>query len=265
MHSMARKVFNMGLVLFLMAMMWTDTLAQPNCMPTIVSLSPCLGFITGNSSTPSSSCCTQLASVVQTQAQCLCTVLNGGPQLPLVINQTQALTLPGACKIQTPPPSQCKGKYILRKALYHSQSGYKDQAWFANAKYYLLLCSSKHCSTPGSPSTSLINHTISSSCPFRITLCSNSHYPISPLNSISPKSSCRCEWYSTLCFSLTTILQWPGPAFVQVQVVLIVRLSTTNAGSKTVPTTGQTSSAGSTMFASSILFLVFLASASFTI
>ncbi|KAJ6796910.1 non-specific lipid-transfer protein-like protein [Iris pallida] len=97
------------LALVFLTMMWAQTLAQPNpnCMPAITSLAPCLGFITGNSSTPSSSCCTTLASVVQTQAQCLCTVLNGAPQLPFVVNQTQALALPGACNIQTPPLSQC--------------------------------------------------------------------------------------------------------------------------------------------------------------
>ncbi|KAJ6854352.1 non-specific lipid-transfer protein-like protein [Iris pallida] len=106
---MAQGRLEMCLALVLMTAMWVETSAQPNpnCMPAITSLSPCLGFITGNSSTPSTSCCTQLASVVQTQAQCLCTVLNGAPQLPFVVNQTQALTLPGACNIQTPPLSQC--------------------------------------------------------------------------------------------------------------------------------------------------------------
>ncbi|KAF2300169.1 hypothetical protein GH714_010319 [Hevea brasiliensis] len=62
----------------------------------------------GNSSTPSSSCCSQLASVVQSRPQCLCAMLNGGgSSLGITINQTQALSLPGACNVQTPPVSQC--------------------------------------------------------------------------------------------------------------------------------------------------------------
>ncbi|KAJ6846700.1 non-specific lipid-transfer protein-like protein [Iris pallida] len=106
---MARGAYNMGLALILLAVMCATPLAQPNCAPTITSLAPCLGFITGNSSStsPSSACCTQLASIIQTQTQCLCTVLNGTPQLPFVVNQTRALTLPGACKIQTTPLSPC--------------------------------------------------------------------------------------------------------------------------------------------------------------
>ncbi|KAK1310495.1 Non-specific lipid-transfer protein 3 [Acorus calamus] len=82
--------------------------AQSSCTSAIVSLSPCLNYITGNSSTPTSSCCSQLASVVKSEPQCLCTVLNGGgSSLGLNINQTQALGLPGACNVQTPPVSRC--------------------------------------------------------------------------------------------------------------------------------------------------------------
>ncbi|KAJ4727443.1 Non-specific lipid-transfer protein-like protein [Melia azedarach] len=62
----------------------------------------------GNSSNPSSSCCSNLGSVVQQSPQCLCAVLNGGPSLGITINQTLALSLPGACKVQTPPVGQCK-------------------------------------------------------------------------------------------------------------------------------------------------------------
>ncbi|KAJ6351263.1 hypothetical protein OIU78_007226 [Salix suchowensis] len=63
-----------------------------------------------NSSTPSSQCCTQLASVVRSSPQCLCQVLNGGgTSLGINVNQTQAIALPGACKVQTPPISSCNG------------------------------------------------------------------------------------------------------------------------------------------------------------
>ncbi|KAJ1384378.1 Plant lipid transfer protein/Par allergen [Sesbania bispinosa] len=98
----------MGLVLAVMAMLCAGAAAQSSCTNVLVSLSPCLNYITGNSSTPSSGCCSQLASVVRSQPQCLCQVLSGGgSSLGININQTQALALPGACKVQTPPTSQC--------------------------------------------------------------------------------------------------------------------------------------------------------------
>ncbi|PQP98966.1 non-specific lipid-transfer protein-like protein [Prunus yedoensis var. nudiflora] len=44
------------------------------------------------------------------QPKCLCEVLNGGSSsVGVNINQTQALTLPSACKVQTPPISRCSG------------------------------------------------------------------------------------------------------------------------------------------------------------
>ncbi|WCJ21561.1 Non-specific lipid transfer protein GPI-anchored 5 [Euphorbia peplus] len=82
--------------------------AQSGCSGVLVGLAPCLNFVTGNSSTPSSSCCSQLTSVVQAQPQCLCALLNGGgSSLGITINQTLALSLPGACNVQTPPISRC--------------------------------------------------------------------------------------------------------------------------------------------------------------
>ena len=102
-----------GLVLVLAATLWPQSMAQSGCTSTLVSLMPCLGFITGNSSTPSSSCCSQLASVVQASPRCLCLVMNGtGPMFGIPINQTLALALPNACNVQTPPVSQCNGKSL---------------------------------------------------------------------------------------------------------------------------------------------------------
>ncbi|XP_029129713.1 non-specific lipid-transfer protein-like protein At2g13820 isoform X2 [Cajanus cajan] len=105
---MAHTKMETGLVLVVMAMLCAGAAAQSSCTNVLVSLSPCLNYITGNSSTPSSGCCSQLASVVRSQPQCLCQVLSsGGSSLGININQTQALALPGACKVQTPPTSQC--------------------------------------------------------------------------------------------------------------------------------------------------------------
>ncbi|OIW11152.1 hypothetical protein TanjilG_22959 [Lupinus angustifolius] len=105
---MAHRRMEMCLVLVIVAMLCAGAAAQSSCVNTLVSLSPCLNYITGNSSTPSSGCCSQLANVVRSSPQCLCQVLNGGgSSLGININQTQALTLPAACKVQTPPTSQC--------------------------------------------------------------------------------------------------------------------------------------------------------------
>ncbi|TXG72085.1 hypothetical protein EZV62_000664 [Acer yangbiense] len=86
-------------------------MAQSDCTNVLIGLAPCLNYVSGSSSTPSASCCSQLASVVRSQPRCLCTVLSsGGASLGVTINQTLALALPGACNVQTPPVSRCNGK-----------------------------------------------------------------------------------------------------------------------------------------------------------
>ncbi|XP_058745926.1 non-specific lipid transfer protein GPI-anchored 5-like [Vicia villosa] len=108
---MAFKGFVLCLVMALVANMLTQNAAQSGCTTTLTSLSPCLNYIMGSSSTPSTSCCSQLSTVVQSSPQCLCSLLNGGgSSFGIAINQTLALSLPGACKVQTPPVSQCKGQ-----------------------------------------------------------------------------------------------------------------------------------------------------------
>ncbi|KDP21428.1 hypothetical protein JCGZ_21899 [Jatropha curcas] len=106
---MASKGIHIGLVLVLVGMLYGGAMAQSGCSNVLTSLAPCLNYVTGNTTTPSSSCCSQLASVVQSSPQCICSLLNNSiPSLGININQTQALSLPGACKVQTPPISQCK-------------------------------------------------------------------------------------------------------------------------------------------------------------
>ncbi|OMP01436.1 Plant lipid transfer protein/Par allergen [Corchorus olitorius] len=105
---MAIENVKLGLALLLVGMLSYEATAQSGCSSALMGLAPCLNYITGNSTTPSSSCCSQLSSVVQSQPQCLCSALNGGgSSFGITINQTQALSLPGACKVQTPPVSQC--------------------------------------------------------------------------------------------------------------------------------------------------------------
>ncbi|XP_041011766.1 non-specific lipid transfer protein GPI-anchored 5-like [Juglans microcarpa x Juglans regia] len=105
---MALRGIDMALAVVLVSILSARAAAQSGCNSVLVGLAPCLKYITGSSSTPSSSCCSQLASAVQSQPQCLCTALNGGgASLGITINQTLALALPGACNVQTPPVSQC--------------------------------------------------------------------------------------------------------------------------------------------------------------
>lgn len=110
---MAHIQISMGLATILAAILFAGVAtAQSNdCTNVLISMSPCLSYISGNSSTPASGCCTQLGTVVASEPQCLCEVLNGGgSNLGLDINQTQAMALPGACNVQTPPLSRCNGK-----------------------------------------------------------------------------------------------------------------------------------------------------------
>ncbi|XP_010449986.1 PREDICTED: non-specific lipid-transfer protein-like protein At2g13820 [Camelina sativa] len=102
----------MCLVLFiaLMAVMSIVSSQSSSCTDVLISMAPCLGFITQNTSSPSQQCCNQLAHVVRYSSECLCLVLEGaGSQLGMFVNETQALALPNACHVQTPPASRCNG------------------------------------------------------------------------------------------------------------------------------------------------------------
>ncbi|KAG8658696.1 non-specific lipid transfer protein GPI-anchored 5 isoform X2 [Manihot esculenta] len=105
----SRRINSTGLVVLLVAMLWwARATAQSGCTNVIIGLAPCLNYVSGSSSTPSSSCCSQLASVVQSQPKCLCSVLNGGgSSFGVTINKTLALALPAACNVKTPPVSKC--------------------------------------------------------------------------------------------------------------------------------------------------------------
>ncbi|OIT08111.1 PREDICTED: non-specific lipid-transfer protein-like protein At2g13820 [Nicotiana attenuata] len=103
-----RNEIGLSLVLVLMLMQWNGARAQSGCTTALLSLSPCLNYVTGNTTMPSSSCCSQLSRVVASQPRCLCSVLNGGgSSFGVSINQTLAVALPSACNVQTPPVSRC--------------------------------------------------------------------------------------------------------------------------------------------------------------
>ncbi|KAG6435568.1 hypothetical protein SASPL_100442 [Salvia splendens] len=107
---MAHQHISMGFAVILATALLAGmaTAQSSDCTNVLISMSPCLNYISGNSSSPSSGCCSQLRTVVGSQPQCLCEVLNGGgSNLGLNINQTQALALPGACNVETPPLTRC--------------------------------------------------------------------------------------------------------------------------------------------------------------
>ncbi|XP_022958863.1 protein YLS3-like [Cucurbita moschata] len=89
-----------SIVLAMVAMLlWArGAVAQSShCSNVFITLSPCLNYITRNSSTPSPSCCSQLTTVVRSQPQCLCASSLGG----INVNQTLALAIT-RCNVVSP-------------------------------------------------------------------------------------------------------------------------------------------------------------------
>ncbi|KAG2534635.1 non-specific lipid transfer protein GPI-anchored 15-like [Panicum virgatum] len=86
--------------------------AQPSgsgCMPELVGLSPCMDYLSGNATTPDApSCCSALSSMLRSSPGCLCTVLGGtAASLGVAVDGARVAQLPGACKVQAPPATQC--------------------------------------------------------------------------------------------------------------------------------------------------------------
>uniref|UniRef100_A0A0D9ZHZ9 Bifunctional inhibitor/plant lipid transfer protein/seed storage helical domain-containing protein n=1 Tax=Oryza glumipatula TaxID=40148 RepID=A0A0D9ZHZ9_9ORYZ len=76
----------------------------PSCPPVQASLSPCVSYFIGNSSTPSDACCEQMRAMFQSQAPCLCAAMASAPSpLAPVLGGVQSL-LPTACNL---PPNAC--------------------------------------------------------------------------------------------------------------------------------------------------------------
>uniref|UniRef100_A0A0D9W022 Bifunctional inhibitor/plant lipid transfer protein/seed storage helical domain-containing protein n=1 Tax=Leersia perrieri TaxID=77586 RepID=A0A0D9W022_9ORYZ len=80
------------------------------CTAALINLYPCLNYISGNETSPTRTCCSQLASVVQNQPQCLCAAISGDSSSSIAgvtIDKARALELPKACNVVTPPASRC--------------------------------------------------------------------------------------------------------------------------------------------------------------
>ncbi|CAI0407589.1 unnamed protein product [Linum tenue] len=87
---MASTGLRFGLVMVAVALTYTAGItaqSSSGCTTALIGLSPCLNY-----------------------PQCLCQLVNGGgSSLGITINQTRALGLPSACRVQTPPVSRCNG------------------------------------------------------------------------------------------------------------------------------------------------------------
>uniref|UniRef100_A0A7C9DWY7 Bifunctional inhibitor/plant lipid transfer protein/seed storage helical domain-containing protein n=1 Tax=Opuntia streptacantha TaxID=393608 RepID=A0A7C9DWY7_OPUST len=98
------------LVILFGTSLWGGVEAQLNCASAIRSLSPCMSFSFGNTSNPSTSCCSQLASMAETLPTCICDVNFVGAQvLGLVLNRTLIQALPRACNVEAPALTDCNG------------------------------------------------------------------------------------------------------------------------------------------------------------
>nr|CAB3452051.1 unnamed protein product [Digitaria exilis] len=108
---MGTTMVMISLVAVLVALACSQAAAQGNgCSSVMMTLSPCMDFISSKAPNPGISCCSVLAGVVQTDPRCLCMVLDGtAASFGISINQTRALDLPEVCKVQAPPISQCSG------------------------------------------------------------------------------------------------------------------------------------------------------------
>lgn len=76
----------------------------------IISLAPCMNFITNstsNGTSPTTACCDALKSVTSTNVDCACLLVTGNIPFQLPINRTLALSLPRACNTAG-VPLQCK-------------------------------------------------------------------------------------------------------------------------------------------------------------
>ncbi|KAK9671926.1 hypothetical protein RND81_12G064200 [Saponaria officinalis] len=129
---MASKICITLVSLLLVSILLATVDAQSNCPMALTSLSPCLTFSTSNSSTPSASCCSELANLVQTAPSCLCQALNiGGAQaVGFVLGRVLPSSLPGACNLHIPPMNECEGFDEMRQS--REERGARSECLFQN-------------------------------------------------------------------------------------------------------------------------------------
>lgn len=97
------------------------------CSALIVNMAGCLSFVTIGSTVdePTSSCCTGLKKILDTNAACLCEGLKNSGSMGIKLNVTKASTLPVACKLNAPPVSSCECEISLLSLCFSNFS-----SWF---------------------------------------------------------------------------------------------------------------------------------------
>lgn len=81
--------------------------SESPCFNTLLSLSPCLDFITGTGKTPGKDCCSAFKSVMNSNELCLCDLFTSNNPLGQPVDQKRAQAMSTACKVTTPPVSLC--------------------------------------------------------------------------------------------------------------------------------------------------------------
>jgi hypothetical protein len=83
-------------------------------MNALLNMSDCLTFVEKGSTArlPEEPCCPELAGLVGSNPVCLCDLLAGAAgSYGIAIDYHRALTLPGICRVSTPPVSTCTGTH----------------------------------------------------------------------------------------------------------------------------------------------------------
>ncbi|KAF8710035.1 hypothetical protein HU200_029762 [Digitaria exilis] len=82
-----------------------------SCTATLITtFTPCLNFITGSTNgggSPTQGCCSSVAEMVRTGADCFCLILTGNVPFSLPINRTLAISLTRLCGGMS-VPLQCR-------------------------------------------------------------------------------------------------------------------------------------------------------------
>lgn len=95
---------------------------RKECQDKLISLSPCLPFVSGDSKkAPTPQCCTQLRNGINKTRRCLCVLVKdrNEPGLGFKVNATLALILPSVCHAPS-NASDCPGTSLLPLSTYHS-------------------------------------------------------------------------------------------------------------------------------------------------
>lgn len=88
--------------------------AGGGCFNALMNMSDCLTFVSdgSNQTKPDKGCCPELAGLYDSNPICLCELLGNPDSIGIKIDLNQALKLPSACGLDTPPVSTCSGQLI---------------------------------------------------------------------------------------------------------------------------------------------------------